>query len=176
VRNHSASQDPFRRRPLFPTLNLGVSSLNRPVPEVASPANTTLETAAPDFGAGTVWNIGNDLLAPVSPTISVPDGHGGQFGSGTNAPMYASNFLDMETSDQCLGRFESRLAIALDIDQTRKVLNFALTGNFPRPITPNCQRKRLNEVTCTVWVDGQWVNEPQGYGKYCPFFALILSP
>ena len=79
--------------------------------------------------AGAVWNVGGTVqaLGP-EPVIGIPNGRGGLFGSGTNAPMFTSKFFGKETSDQSRERFEGKIVPALEIDQTSRTLSI---NRFP---------------------------------------------
>lgn len=71
--------------------------------------------------AGAVWNVGGP--SAVSDTVvAVSNGRGGMLGSGTNAPLYASTFLNRADPEAELEAYECRIALALDVDQTERIL------------------------------------------------------
>ncbi|KAK2797155.1 hypothetical protein FQN51_008800 [Onygenales sp. PD_10] len=80
------------------------------------------------ISAGAVWHVGGSSPAAGGTPLGIQDGHGGLISSGSSAPMYLAKFLDKDTHAQHLRRHESRLAMALDIDQASKVLKFGDTG------------------------------------------------
>ncbi|KAI9681289.1 MAG: hypothetical protein M1817_002572 [Caeruleum heppii] len=83
--------------------------------------------------AGGVWNVGGTAAATGGPTTAVPDGRGGLLGSGTTAPMYSSHFFDSNTPDQDLADHEGRIALALGIDPTDRILEFHKPYEAVRP-------------------------------------------
>ena len=105
---------------------------------------------------------GSTAASPTGPVQGLPNGRGGVIGSGTNAPMYTSRFLDGETPDQDLERLEGRLAAALDIDQTSRVLE--IPGSPLKPghaSTGSLASKRRYPFidSRTRWEHGTWVQE-----------------
>lgn len=92
------------------------------------------------ISAGGVWHVGGTAAASGGPPLGVPDGRGGLLGSGTNAPMYNSQFLDRDTPDRDLIRHERRLALALDIDQASRILGGSAS---PNPFTNQNERPRI---------------------------------
>ncbi|KAL8827628.1 MAG: hypothetical protein Q9170_006940 [Blastenia crenularia] len=75
--------------------------------------------------AGAVWNIGGGSTYPTGPIQSISNGLGGLIGSGTNAPLYTAKFLEKANPENDMNTYEARLAIALDIDRTQRILNFS---------------------------------------------------
>ena len=99
---------------------------------------------------GAVWNVGGTVSPDPGPIAAVPDGRGGLLGSGTNAPMFSSQFFKSESEDQMLDRFEGRVAAALDVDQTSRTLNI-----------PQSPRGDLRAESKTVWKDGRWTSDDE---------------
>ncbi|KAL8961895.1 MAG: hypothetical protein Q9193_001622 [Seirophora villosa] len=134
LRNDSATPDPFvsgsPRRP--PHLNLEV--------------------------VGAVWNIGGGVSHPHGPVQGVSDGRGGLIGSGTNAPLYTAKFLEKGGSEEDRETFEDRLAAALDIDRTRRTLNFTRPQARQRRAS-GTKRKREDFPSRTQWKYGGWTRE-----------------
>ena len=176
LRHNSASPDPFGplliprirdRRTLIPTES-ALAGPSRP----RRPIGTTNITSLPDpimahqnrqASAGAVWNIGANALAshPV-PIRSVSDGRGGFISGGTNAPMYTSQFFDNDTSDQDLERMEARLAAALEIDQTARILNISRFPASSRSFSARVigsKRKWPEMERRTHWKHGEWVKD-----------------
>ena len=174
LRQNSATPDPFRSPTRLREGRRAISGNDR-TREIRS---TSHSTSGPNFlglpqstiavqnrqaSAGTVWNVGGNTTASLTgPMQGIPDGRGGLIGSGTNAPMYTSRFLEGETPDQDLERLEGRLAAALEIDQTRRMLDFPgspqrerYAGSGSAVSTP----KYLFTDSRTRWKDGAWVQE-----------------
>lgn len=106
------------------------------------------------ISAGAVWNVGGP--SAVSDTvIAVSTGRGGMLGSGTNAPLYTSTFLNRADPEAELEAYEHRLAIALDVDQTGRVLQHS-----PSP-SSNHNRKQGGTTPHPkhTWRDGAWIKD-----------------
>ena len=96
------------------------------------------------------------------PMAGVPDGRGGFLGSGTNAPMYTSQFLQGDSPDQDLERHERRLAAALDIDQASRILaSPASPDSFSSHSTSRGTKRKWidGQGARTVWKDSEWVKD-----------------
>ena len=113
--------------------------------------------------AGAVWNVGGGSQANMSgPVRGISDGRGGFVSSGSNAPMFTSHFFDEDTLEQDNGQLESRLAVALDIDQTRRILDISRSPVRGRSVSTGSigmKRKYVYFEPRTRWMNGQWVQE-----------------
>ncbi|KAL9004839.1 MAG: hypothetical protein Q9188_002358 [Gyalolechia gomerana] len=108
--------------------------------------------------AGAVWNIGGGSAYPTGPIQGISNGRGGLIGSGTNAPLYTAKFLENDAPEEGIDTYENRLAIALDIDRTRRTLDFTLPQNRGRQVS-GTKRKRTDFVGRTQWKYGEWTRE-----------------
>lgn len=103
---------------------------------------------------GAVWNVGGP--SAVSDTVvGVSTGRGGILGSGTNAPLYRSAFLNRADPEAELEAYERRLALALDVDQTDRILQHS-------PTPSSLRSERVCDAashTKHVWRDGAWVKD-----------------
>ena len=115
-RRRPANYDPFMNRRVTPNKPTKQSMLTQPTGARSSSLGSQRSASI-----GSVWQIGG-MAHTNGPTAAIPDGRGGLLGSGTNAPMFSAKFLDAETDDQGLERFEGRLAEAMEIDQCKRVL------------------------------------------------------
>ncbi|KAI9680219.1 MAG: hypothetical protein M1829_001456 [Trizodia sp. TS-e1964] len=103
-------------------------------------------------------------MAGSEPLIAVPDGRGGMFGSGTNAPMYNAEFLKGNTPEEESERYVGRLAMALGIDQVRRVYDFktpkvAYTALGDKVWTGGVLGRRPKAwIPRTEWKWGEWIN------------------
>ena len=130
-------------------------------------ANTNLRrSSVPEtlrqISVGAVWNIGGPSAA--SDTIQgVANGQGGVFGSGTNAPLYTSMFLSRSDTYAELETYESRLALAFDVDRRDRVLGTPGSSSAPStpsgPDTTSPNTGRTSVSTKHVWKDNEWVKE-----------------
>ncbi|KAF2130733.1 meiosis-specific APC/C activator protein AMA1 [Dothidotthia symphoricarpi CBS 119687] len=102
--------------------------------------------------AGAIWNVGGP--SAVSNTVSgVSTGRGGMLGSGTNAPLYRSAFLNRADPEAELEAYERRLALALDVDQVDRILQHS-------PAFTSVQNNGYDGTASHekhVWRDGAWV-------------------
>ncbi|KAL8880274.1 MAG: hypothetical protein Q9198_002286 [Flavoplaca austrocitrina] len=104
---------------------------------------------------GAVWNVGGGHSLPTGPVEGISDGRGGWIGSGTNAPLYTAKFLEKGHSEEELDVYEHRLAVALDIDRNKKILDFSRPQHGDRTVS-GVKRKRCDEVSRTQWMYGEW--------------------
>ena len=113
--------------------------------------------------AGAIWNVGGHGQAThLGPVRAVSNGRGGFISSGSNAPMYGSQFLDGDVLDQDESQMESRLATALEIDQTSRVLRFFRSPEQIRSASTGSvgtKRKCPYVEPRTHWMRGEWVKE-----------------
>jgi hypothetical protein len=116
---------------------------------------STLSTlTARQISAGAVWNVGGP--SAVSDTIAaVSTGRGGMLGSGTIAPLYTSMFLSRPDPEAEMEAYERRLALALEVDQTDRILQHS-PASSQRPRT-----KRNNTLPHTPhhWRDSAWTQD-----------------
>jgi hypothetical protein len=106
------------------------------------------------ISAGTVWNVGGP--SAVSDTVvAVSTGRGGMLGTGTNAPLYTSTFLNSADPEAELEAYERRLALALGVDQTDRVLQHS----SPPPTIPNATHHDMAVHTKHNWRDSAWIKD-----------------
>ena len=135
---------------------------------------------------GAVWNVGGAATIPSpGPIAAVPNGRGGLLGSGTNAPMYSSRFLESNTPDRDLEKHEGRLALALDFDQASRVFEFSSPSSSDpsantssRSASGGSSRGRCERDTAdprVIWRDNEWSKDGSPTRKWpleCPFNGL----
>lgn len=115
------------------------------------------------MSVGTVWTVGG--LAPFSSAI--PDGRGGFLESGTNAPLYTTPFTSgRKNPEDDIEKHESRLAEALDMDRTSRVLEFRDRSVSPKRPLPNAKSKSVDAEGKTVWKGTEWVPGSPNRSKY----------
>ncbi|KAF1963122.1 WD40 repeat-like protein [Byssothecium circinans] len=112
------------------------------------------------ISAGAVWHVGGSS-AFNDTVLGVPNGSGGMLGSGTNAPLYTSMFLSRSDPEAELEAYERRLALALGIDQTDRILEHSFPANSSSPA--NSQSTPSPEShTRHVWRDNAWTKDVVG--------------
>jgi hypothetical protein len=112
-------------------------------------------TGSRQFSGGAVWNVGGQIAASRNSIHAVNDGRGGFMTSGSNSPLYSANFFG--SSDPITDRemHERRLALALDIDTSIRMLS-------PSPMrsssgSPNNSSDHGNSISRRlVWKDNEW--------------------
>ena len=191
LRNSSATPDPFG--PLAVTrvrearINADANADPRAVQartrtigttNVQHPPQDPLAIQNRQASAGAVWNVGGGSQAnPSGPVRGISNGQGGFTSSGSNAPMFTAHFFDDDVSDQDNSQLESRLAVALDIDQTRKILNISRSPMNGRSVSTGSigtKRKYPYVLPQTRWMNGQWVQEGS-QRRETPCFLLLLA-
>lgn len=114
------------------------------------------------ISAGAVWNVGG--RSAVSDTVAaISTGNGGMLGSGTVAPLYTSTFLSRADPEAELEAYERRLALALEVDQTERVL-------FHSPLPSSRPSSKQSPHRLHVWKDGAWAQDGV---KSCSFRGLL---
>lgn len=122
---------------------------------------------ARQISAGAVWNVGGP--SAVSDTVvAVSTGRGGMLGRGTNAPLYRSAFLNRVDPEAELEAYERRLALALDIDQTDRILQHS-----PAETSPRMRRSLLSSHVKHVWRDGVWIKDGVNSRLFFSNFEMI---
>ena len=107
---------------------------------------------------GAIWNVGGASAA--SDTVTgVSTGRGGLLGSGTNAPLYTSMFLNKSDPDARKEAYERRLALAFDL-QTDRVLGHSASP-VPNEASTLSSRSGLQQSQSSghVWKDNAWTKE-----------------
>lgn len=114
---------------------------------------------------GAIWNVGGNVVtsSPTSgPVQAISDGRGRTLGSGTNAPIYTTNFLVGSPNELDTELLEARIAVALEIDQTNRLLNTSRSPERRRSASCNTagiKRKVPDKESRTRWINGEWVQE-----------------
>ena len=176
LRGSSASPDPFGRL-ILPRLReqsavssrsrQGLVRANRNRSRTIGAVNAIAlpeETSAPQnrqVSAGAVWNVGgNTSTTQLGPVRAISNGRGGFLSSGSNAPMYTAEFLDEHTQDQEMETMENRIARALEIDRTERLISTVRSlGELRSASTGSIGLKRNSapEGPKTTWINGEWV-------------------
>lgn len=104
--------------------------------------------------AGAIWNVGGPS-AVSNTVVGVSTGRDSMLGSGTNAPLYRSAFLNRADPEAELEAYERRLALALDVDQTDRILQ-----HTPFPFNTNgAMYASSPSYAKHVWRDGAWIRD-----------------
>ena len=192
LRNPSATPDPFGPLNVRRVREARINSSANTGPPVVQPRTHTIGTTNVQHppqdplaiqnrqaSAGAVWNVGGGVHeTPSGPVRGISDGRGGFISSGSNAPMFTAHFFDDDAPDQDNNQLESRLAIALGIDQTCRTLDISRSPVQARSASTGSigtKRRSSTDEPRTRWMHGQWDVEGAHLGKLTLFlFATIL--
>ncbi|KAK2735211.1 hypothetical protein FQN57_001316 [Myotisia sp. PD_48] len=117
---------------------------------LTEPIHDSAELINPETGPVWIFEGGQSPLH--GPQYAVSDGNGGFLGSGTVAPLHMADFFAKDSSSDNLQRYESRLALALEVDQASKVLSL----QYPR-FNASPKAHSFPPMKATVsWDDGRW--------------------
>jgi hypothetical protein len=134
----------------------GRTSMNR---RAINPSlrQSSFTQGARNFSAGAVWNVGGSSAASDT-VVAVSNGRGGMLGSGTNAPLYTSMFLNRSDPEAELEAYEQRLAIALDVDRTDRILHYhpSMSNSVSRS---SSSPPTLDSCTKHIWRDNAWTKD-----------------
>jgi len=170
-RSRDTNLDPFALRDR--RASTGTFATHLPAPAIGSRQNSnvpppsggplnvrrlSLSNSARRISNGAIWSVGG-AAASAETVVGVTNGRGGLFASGSSAPLYRSNFLDRLDSVAEREALERRLALALDVDISARVLNY-VAGKSCRPtLTSPPSLNRAKAFGPTVWKDSSWTKE-----------------
>ena len=192
LRHQSATPDPFGPPPVRRIREARINASANADPRagqsrtrtigttnVQHPPQDPLATQNRQASAGAVWNVGGGSQAnPSGPVRGVSDGRGGFISSGSNAPMFTSHFFDDDTLEQDNSQLESRLAVALDIDPTCRILSISRSPVQGRSVSTGSigtKRKHVYIEPRTRWMNGQWIQEGSQRREATLFFVFVAS-
>ncbi|KAL3464108.1 WD40-repeat-containing domain protein [Aspergillus heterothallicus] len=111
---------------------------------------------------GAIWAVGGTSAAlGRRPTVSL-DGPRALLASGTTAPMYTAKFLPQtHSSAEDRVTYESRVALALELDPAARILNnsnlLSVLDPMPSPSSPDFEK-----LSPLVWKDNAWRRVERG--------------
>lgn len=126
-----------------------------------------LEPASPisqQTGAQRVRNVSGTSITRTNPSVAVADGQGRLLGSGTTAPMHDAKFTIRNTSGLRLQTHQSRIALALDIDQASRVLKNSDHSSSSSPTSS--PKSPVQQPAAPAWKDGAWVRGERATCKW----------
>ncbi|KAJ5344846.1 hypothetical protein N7452_002850 [Penicillium brevicompactum] len=101
----------------------------------------------------TIWSVGGASAANGTPHPMASNGTPNSLSHQSAAPTFVARFMPKKPKYSEHAIHESRLALALDIDQTNRLLGTSLSCPDPplNPISPNFER-----LSPFVWKDSAW--------------------
>ncbi|KAL4887075.1 WD40-repeat-containing domain protein [Aspergillus karnatakaensis] len=105
---------------------------------------------------GAIWAVGGTSAALGRRSTVTLDGNRGLLASGTTAPMYNAKFLPQtRSSAEDRVTYESRIALALDIDPAARILNNSIAVLSPDRL-PSPSSPEFEQLSPLVWKDNAW--------------------
>lgn len=151
----NSTRSPLPRRVSSPSRSLSPRSRPRHVEQTALGTwhNPEYANSRSFSNSSPGWIVGGAPITPTSPAVAIPDGQGRFLGSGTLSPMYMTSYKSNGTAEARLFAHQSRLALALDIDQASRVLKCCdhTLGNT----TSNCSSP-IKETPLPTWKNCAW--------------------
>lgn len=103
-----------------------------------------------------IWSVGGTAPNPGA----VNNGRGGLTWSGSNAPMFCTSFPPSRPKvEEDVEKHEARLAVALGIDCTSKVLGCEHTSPSPKAGSAKINQHTIRGRSKTYWDGSQWTKE-----------------
>lgn len=118
--------------------------------------------------SGSVWGVGGILAIPVDSTAIVSNSSRNDSGRSTTAPNYVARFLPKRTAADDHNKHESRLALALEIDPTGRLLETSVACPKSHIRLASAFHERYAPF---VWKDNAWKKAEKDNCK----FALTAS-
>ena len=161
-------RSPLPRRVSAPSRSLSPRNLPRHVEQTAlgawhNPEYANSSRSAAQSSPG--WTVGGAPVTPTSPAVAVPDGQGRFLGSGTLSPMHMTNYKSSGTAEAQLLAHQSRLALALDIDQATRVLRCC---DYTPANTADNSSSSLQETPSATWKNSAWESKGGKRRKHSP--------
>lgn len=164
LRRRLPGDDPFLpsrdQAPAFPgqrptPTRLRQRPLQRPrlVTDLAVAGGTRRNDFLRRVSAGAIWGVGGTGPMLGDPSMAASNGASSLSGRGSAAPTYVAKFLPTSNRAGDRNKHESRLALALDIDPTARLLGTCApcAENSPSPFSPYYER-----LSPFVWKDSAW--------------------
>ncbi|KAL1973292.1 hypothetical protein VTN31DRAFT_5927 [Thermomyces dupontii] len=117
------------------------------------------------ISAGAVWNVGGASAAQGTRLLGVPDGAGGFCKSGSMAPLHVALFFTRPSPSEEQDMNESRLTLALDIDQAQRLLQIPERSKL-HDSTPPASSPRYEMCCPLTWKDNAWKRSELIAGKW----------
>lgn len=118
--------------------------------------------------SGAVWGIGGASAVLGEPYMASSNPSRNLVGRGTTAPAFVAKFLPRDTEADNQNKHESRLALALDIDRTTRLLSTCATYAEAVPNPTSSHYERLSPF---VWKDSAWKKVEGEHCEYCYAFT-----
>lgn len=170
VRSADVAPDPFSRRVRANAARLVsrlrastiTSTASRPTPQpttsIVTIRRNSTGSAARTFSPRSIWNIGGIHAESSDPVNRIPDGRGGYITSGSTAPLYSANFFSHTDSASEQDMHERRLALALDIDSSSRLLSTSSPSSESRSLDVNHEVGSSTPGKLT-WDNNEWNRE-----------------
>jgi hypothetical protein len=178
ARSHHAAPNPFGRRvrsishgQIEEELRRSRIHLDSHRPNNLRSGNSTLglrrgsiTDGTRQISTGAVWNVGGSYAAIGDSVAGTTDGRRGLLSTGTSAPLYSANFLDRLDPREEVEAHSRRVALALDVDISARILNSPISPsestNVVSPPSSSSSTPHVHrQFGSPVWKDSAWVKE-----------------
>lgn len=172
ARRRLPEEDPFlpvahqsfaRQRPT-PTRPLQRPHRPHLVADSAAVADAAPNESPRRISAGAVWNVGGTAAVIGQPPVAMSNDTRSVSSRGAGSTAFVARFLPKISRHDDLNKHEERLALALDIDPTTKLLGtcIARQEKSPSPASPDYER-----YSPYVWKDSAWKKVERAHCKSC---------
>lgn len=122
--------------------------------------------------AGSVWGVGGASAVLGQHSVGASDYTRSISARGGASPAYVARFLPKISHHDDLNKHESRLALALDVDPTSRLMGICTPREekSPSPASPDYER-----YSPFVWKDSAWKKVEKGYCKFCDNFVFSVA-
>lgn len=113
--------------------------------------------------AGAVWGVGGASAVLGQPPAAISNGTRSTSGQGGASPAFVARFLPRITHYDDLNKHESRLALALDIDPTTRLIG---TCTAREEKSPSPASRDFERYSPFLWKDSAWKKGEMGHCKF----------
>ncbi|KAJ5369815.1 uncharacterized protein N7496_005907 [Penicillium cataractarum] len=183
LRRRSPGEDPFLPTPRQSPVSPG----RRPTPtrppqgphhrpHLVADSIALGNSASNDFlrrvSAGAVWGVGGASAVLGQPPAATSTGARSISGRGGVSPAFVARFLPRITRHDDLNKHESRLALALDIDPTTRLIDIC-TAREEKSLSP--ASKDFERYSPFVWKDSAWKRVERGHSVGLGQYVYLWS-
>lgn len=122
--------------------------------------------------SGTAWGVGGTSPMLGDSLVTIPSETHRLLGRGTTAPVYAAQFLSRASTADEQGKHESRIALALDIDPSNRLLE-TIFPSIEAPLSPTSPEYERSAPF--AWKDSAWKKVEREQCKHVSLVHLLIQ-
>jgi hypothetical protein len=122
--------------------------------------------------AGAVWGVGGASAVLGQPPAAISNDTRSISGRGGASPVFVARFLPRITHHDDLNKHESRLALALDIDPTTRLIG---TCTAREEKSPSPASRDFERYSPFVWKDSAWKKVEMGHCKFYDRICFLVT-